>query len=211
MEQGNLSLLIGRQRVNIVLSLTVVELYFRQHLLLLGLLAWVLVFQLLRVFDERGSNWVKGLKDVKLPIKVSRCLVSGCSVWHLERRLVELVVLRVVGLGVEDELIQLPADILQSCFLVHLVQETVAQDVPVVCDIVVAVHDFDSFFHVFVILLCPLSVMVLRRYLELGQCLVNVVVPLCLIVPAGELVHVLVRLRVFLVADWELEVLQVQL
>lgn len=56
MEQSDFSFFIWGQRVNIMLALAIVKLYFRNYLLLLHLLPWVLVFQLLRVLDEMGSD-----------------------------------------------------------------------------------------------------------------------------------------------------------
>lgn len=100
MEQSDFSFLIWGQRIDIMLPLAIVKLYFRNYLLLLHLLPWVLVFQLLRVLDEMGSDRIKGLDDIQLPVKVSARLVTSGCVGHLEGGLVNLIELSVVGLGI---------------------------------------------------------------------------------------------------------------
>jgi hypothetical protein len=74
--------------------------------------------------------------------------------------------MRHVGFAVEDEFIEFGTDVFQSCFLIHLFEETVAKDVALILKVVVTVHDFAALFHVLVILSGPLTVIFVRRELQ---------------------------------------------
>ena len=119
MEQSYLCLFILGQRVDIILSFSVIKLNFSNDFLFNLLFSWFIIFQLLSIFNKIRFYWVERLNYVLLPIKVWSSLIPSSGIRCFKWMFFKIIVLSHVCFRIQNEFVKLETNIFQSCFFVH--------------------------------------------------------------------------------------------
>jgi hypothetical protein len=139
MENANFEVLLRRKSFLMVEAVSVVPFNFLELLVPFLVVVIVRGFDICPVVQPQRFDWLSLGQERLLPVKFIFTHVFLGHLWLLAQVELGMEVLE-IGLRVESPLVEEETDVLQSRFLVHVFDEALANTVPVVLMVEVAIH-----------------------------------------------------------------------